>query len=354
MYLGLFSSLGFTDAQGETRSDAQLRSYARQFLDDYYDVVGVPGMTIAQLKDKIVDYFVKNSQEEESAPVTFSPSGSRSLDQFVKMLSPLSRMKSGIVFVQTRLPAPTRPVTAPSNVLFGPGCAPGTEWNAAKQQCVAVVDSGRLTSRVIPVLHEAPPDRPAVWVDLEGRTRPDSELEGYARWFLDTYYNLRPVGTETLSELKARIMDVFLRHQGVTTSGATFDSEIGPVQMDEVVRAVSPLSTYKPRGVSIATKQQVQSQGPAALTKPGAGKKAATFNWTELLKLVESTMVGYGNIQKQQAAAQLMAVQQRGQPLYVDPQTEQHVKQSGPGNAWLYATIGIVALGIVGFFLLKD
>jgi hypothetical protein len=337
MFLGMFGRLGeFTYKDGKCHPDGDLLHYAKEFIADYYslEIPANQDMTPAQLIEDIAMQF-KNLYGGRY--VSFLPSGCPELDFVVK----------------SRLPGSYQH-TAPA--YFGAPEACGTAGTAARDSY------GPIQVRAKPQIWDAPseaqpvaaPARPATFIDAAGKVRADSELESYSRWYLDTYYNLRPVGSETVYQLKDRIMNVFLSYQGVTASGATFDSEIGPVTMDEVIASESPLSTAKPRTVSQTTKTEIAAKGPVkALTTPGPGKQAGWFNLDELMKLFASGAKGYSGYQQQVAAAQLMNVQQQGKPLYVDPQTASVLKQKGPSD-WTYATIALAVTGLAAFLFLRD
>jgi len=107
------------------------------------------------------------------------------------------------------------------------------------------------------------------------------------------------------------------------------------------VASVSPLSTVKTR-----TGQQVVD----SLKTPGPGKAPATLSWTELLKLFEKAATGWSTVQQQQAAAQMLALQNQGQKLQVTPQQ----KQAATDLTWPLAIGGMLALGVVGIMLMRD
>lgn len=340
-YLGHMGYMGtWTDAQGEPRADGELRAYLMQFLANYFDLVAVTNKPVAYLREYIADLAVRDAAFEESTPINLSTAaGRRSFEELVQMISPRSRMKPGIVFVQTRLPEVLSPSTPPAQ--YRP---PGVPEPVVMLQL----------PRLIPATYAPPPKRTDSWRDAEGRWRPDSELESYAWSYLNNFYVLRPMGSESIQQLKERIMYAFLRHQGVTSSGATFDSEIGPITMDEVVQVVSPLSIKKATPVASPDIQiAIRNQGVIpALTRPAAGKVPVKADWTQLFALLESGMVGYANAQKQAAAAQLMAIQKSGQPLYVDPRTAKNMAKKD--NTLLYAGLGAVVLLGGLFLMLRD
>ena len=64
---------------------------------------------------------------------------------------------------------------------------------------------------------------------------------------LRTYYDLRPVGSETAQQLEDRIVGVFMQRYGDNwNKGMNPEDIIADVSLREVVADVSPMTTEKP------------------------------------------------------------------------------------------------------------
>jgi len=105
--------------------------------------------------------------------------------------------------------------------------------------------------------------------------------------------------------------------------------------------------------VSPEIKAEIAVKGPVkALTTPGPKKEASWFSLEELMKILNAGAQGYSSYQKQVAAAQLMSYQQQGGAIQVDPKTKESVKSQD--NTWMYATAGIVVLGLAAVIMMRD
>jgi len=353
MYLGLFSGafsgLGaFTDTDGKCRPDGDLLYYVTEYISNYYSLE-IPANQERTPKQLIQDMAMEFKNLYSGRYFSFLPGGCPELDFIVKSRLPGSYQHTTPAFYGR--PEACGPVAGSGmpQVVESPWRS-GTREQAPEEDTAAVKsadDEGWVSWDVFKKFLVKPSaplpsgTKSCTFRDEAGKTRGYGELESYARNYLDRFYNLRPVGNESQSQLKDRIVYVFMRHEGVSNCGATFDSEIGPVLMDQVVASISPLSTVKPR-----TGQQVVD----SLKTPGPGKAATTMSWTELLKLFEKAATGWSTVQQQQAAAQMLALQNQGQKLQVTPQQ----KQAATDLTWPLAIGGMLALGVVGIMLMRD
>jgi len=337
----------WTDIEGRCRADAELRQYALSYIRGMWEIVPSGSETREQAISRIVNWFVSDAQASDTPFVSFYPNGNTLLDWVVQQMAPRSR-KTGR-YPGTRLSSPalcTKAGTAapvastqlrlPSESAWGYGRQPST---VAEEDDKPVVQPTRVPQM---------PAATCMFMDDEGVMKPDAELPAYVRSYLSEhagYYGL------TAKDQQELAISNFWMLPDVKACRVNFNPIAGAVTLDAAVEKTVPEKPYLPSGVSQATKVAVQQQGPVqALTTPGPGKEASWFNFDEIAKILSSAMVGYADVQKQQAATQLMLAQQQGKPIYVDPQTQQHAKS----NTWLYATIGIVAVGLVGFLLLRD
>jgi len=87
----------------------------------------------------------------------------------------------------------------------------------------------------------------ADFMDTQGARHADAELAAVASWILDEQYELRPLGSETVTQLKDRIIYQLLSAYG-SHIATRFDVETGEpvdVYLNDVVLNVSPLSRLK-------------------------------------------------------------------------------------------------------------
>lgn len=166
---------------------------------------------------------------------------------------------------------------------------------------------------------------------------------------IDLGYTMRPVGSETATELKNRIAAVYI--DAVVPAGK-YTTDAAKILNDSTFRAtvrnVCPLCGEKSFSLPGTEKPNLQ---PSDFTTPKPGSIPATgLSMNDILELLKAGMGTYTTLQQQKLAAELMRRQQAGQPVYIP----EEVQKGWSTGAIVGVSMGALLLGGLIIYLLSS